>query len=812
MTADQIHIAVARHKRVVGVDAKDDDWRIPAGQPGNTRLGGAHAAFEVLPLADALLRAYKSDAHLATYTVSNGAPLDRQPRVTKAGLPWVKGEGYSLTSSALFADVDNPGHGDWTPELRAAFDEQWRTLPVLQTCGVYLTSHGYRLVQPLPHPVAVPEIELYQAAWLAELRAAGIAGVDLGCRDWTRLYRLPNVVRDGTPYRSPLVDFSRMEPRAIEPIAEEQAPERKAAPPVDGELAAGQRRPTLMSLAGSMRRRGMSAEEILPALRVANERRCRPMLADRELVQIADNVSKYEPAAPVEPERPIIKINTDLAGMVDAAIASLQGCGDLYQRDGRLVRVVRVAKDEATARVLEGTPQIRELPAATLTETLAARASWVRFDRRDEELRPALPPSQVVACVAARAQWRTVCPVRGVIETPIIRPDGVIVSEPGYDGVTGYFFAPTCDFPPVPDAPTQDEASRALAELAEVWCDFPFASDCQRYVPIAATLTLLGRPAIEGPTPAFVLDASTPGEGKTLSGDAAVAIATGRPAGKATFPPSGEELEKLLSSAAMAGESVVDFDNLEQEAALGGAALDKALTAWPTITMRVLGQSDLRTLAWNAVIIATGNNVEIHGDTVRRALVARIESGTESPEGRTGFRHPDLLRWVSAERPRLVSAGLTILRGYVAAGRPDMGLGTMGTFEAWAGLIANAIAWAGGANVLDARAASIGREDPAKSALRTIIAGLPRVSAEPITTRNLLGALYSSERLRGQACEPDGHDELREALESLAPTRPGQMPDAQRLGKALQRLRRRVVGGRMLDTVTVRNVAGWVVS
>jgi hypothetical protein len=52
---------------------------------------------------------------------------------------------------------------------------------------------------------------------------------------------------------------------------------------------------TLTSLAGSMRRRGMSQGAIEAALLVENRERCRPPLDDKEVQRIAASVSKYEP-------------------------------------------------------------------------------------------------------------------------------------------------------------------------------------------------------------------------------------------------------------------------------------------------------------------------------------------------------------------------------------------------------------------------------------------------------------------------------------------------------------------------------------
>ena len=57
----------------------------------------------------------------------------------------------------------------------------------------------------------------------------------------------------------------------------------------------GQRNSALASLAGTMRRVGMSKSEIAAALRQANGDRCRPPLPEAEVERIAASVSRYEP-------------------------------------------------------------------------------------------------------------------------------------------------------------------------------------------------------------------------------------------------------------------------------------------------------------------------------------------------------------------------------------------------------------------------------------------------------------------------------------------------------------------------------------
>jgi putative DNA primase/helicase len=64
----------------------------------------------------------------------------------------------------------------------------------------------------------------------------------------------------------------------------------------------GQRNATLTSLAGTMRRRGMTVEEIEIALLAVNARRCQPPLPDDEVRAIASSIGRYEPeTSAIEP-------------------------------------------------------------------------------------------------------------------------------------------------------------------------------------------------------------------------------------------------------------------------------------------------------------------------------------------------------------------------------------------------------------------------------------------------------------------------------------------------------------------------------
>jgi DNA polymerase I len=74
------------------------------------------------------------------------------------------------------------------------------------------------------------------------------------------------------------------------------ASRRQNVQPPDAPIPEGQRNSTLFANGCAMRRRGLSYDAILAALRVENEQRCNPPLADEDLQKIADSAAKYDPA------------------------------------------------------------------------------------------------------------------------------------------------------------------------------------------------------------------------------------------------------------------------------------------------------------------------------------------------------------------------------------------------------------------------------------------------------------------------------------------------------------------------------------
>jgi hypothetical protein len=272
------------------------------------------------------------------------------------------------------------------------------------------------------------------------------------------------------------------------------------------------------------------------------------------------------------------------------------------------------------------------------------------------------------------------------------------------------------------------------------------------------------------------------------------------------YPTKDEEMEKVLAGYALKGSPFICLDNVPSMCPFGGGPLDRVLTARDEVDLRVLGHTDVPTLTWRAMIMATGNNIGFRGDTARRVLMARLEPTEENPERRTKFVHNDLLAYVRVQRPRLVAAALLILRAYFRAGCPDMGCDRWGSFEEWSRLIPNALVFAGGADPMKARPESDGEVDVEVQALSTLLMEWPKLAkklyGQPdygMAARSVIMALYEAQS--GPTEEWAPFEALKEAIEILCRPKFGKSsakPDPMALGFKLRSLRKRVIGGNRL--------------
>jgi hypothetical protein len=351
----------------------------------------------------------------------------------------------------------------------------------------------------------------------------------------------------------------------------------------------------------------------------------------------------------------------------------------LYQCAGRIVHVVRQTTDIAN---------IVEAPAHLIHALLHSSATFRRTVNKGDNVVqvPAEPSMDIAKKLQALGQWRLPF-INGVAGTPMMRTDGSLIETPGYDLASGYVYVPSADFPPIDTSYVG--VMNAVELLRQPFAEFPFVDAASRAAVIAAILSGLARAAFPF-APMFLLRASHPGSGKTLVANAVSIIVTGRPAMCLSPVNDDAELERVLAAVAASGERVAVLDNLTNE--YKSPVLARVMTS-TNVASRVIGTSTVPRWPWKAILFLTGNNVTLKGELIRRTVLCEIDPRMGHPERRS-FAIPDLLAWISARRPELVCAGLTILRGYVLAGRRS-GLAPMGSFEEWGRLIRGAVVWAG---------------------------------------------------------------------------------------------------------------------
>ena len=401
-----------------------------------------------------------------------------------------------------------------------------------------------------------------------------------------------------------------------------------------------------------------------------------------------------------------------LAPIVDCAeLALVRGGAPIYQRGGSLIRPVKLphvghaSADDEIQRDPEATVllAVRE---PWLMEQMSQTLTW--FQRRGDALVRADPKALYARTLLHRAEWRF--PVLGAVLTaPTLSRDSRIIEQPGFDAASGLLLdVDAGTFPPVPVAPTRDDAEAALVTLLRPLRGFPFVNEAARSVALSALLTALVRHSLRS-APLHGFDAPTAGTGKSLLAELVGLLATGvRPPAMSQGKSEGED-EKRLSTVLFAGDPVIHIDNCER--ALVGDFLCSMLTQ-EVVQARVLGYSERRVLPSTALVLASGNNLTCVGDVSRRTVVCRLDAEVERPDTRA-FDF-DCHQEVLDQRPHLVIAGLTILRAFIHAGQP-VTLTPMGSFDDWA-WVRGALVWLGCADPADGRQSSVER-DPRQAEL-----------------------------------------------------------------------------------------------
>ena len=510
------------------------------------------------------------------------------------------------------------------------------------------------------------------------------------------------------------------------------------------------------------------------------------------------------PAAQVDPPapdpRPLLEITPNEHQVILDALAVVGRLPSVYCRAGKLVEVTpdHAIRTPSSGRVRELLTEAAEVGRRQLVET----APGVREPRWTA----CHPPTWLPHGIADRGDYaRLVRPIEGVLDAPTLRPDGSLLDQPGYDPATRLYLAPGLTLSPLPADPST-EAADASQRLLDLVGDFPWQAPEHAGVWLAGLLALVGRPAIEGPLPLWLISSNTPGAGKDLLVEVLAAIALGGPA-PVTPVPQEEEFGKLLTAVLISGQRLVLLGNAANGGEVGFPALDAALTS-TDLQARVLGASELVRATHRTLWVATGNNVTPRHDLFRRCLPIRLESPLERPETRTDFRlaacpccRGQVARHALTHRADYLRDALILLRHcHLAQQAQAEPAGTIG-YPAFEAAVLHPLGRLLNLDLTATRTIS-GADSDAIRVARAVVAGwreLPGGTSVGLSARQVTTILdQSGER----------HADLRDAL--LEWSSDDRLPSPRVIGNRLKSFRGRVFGGwRLVETTKGKHGVAW---
>ena len=325
---------------------------------------------------------------------------------------------------------------------------------------------------------------------------------------------------------------------------------------------------------------------------------------------------------------------------------------------GDHVTTYQVVKDPLT----EGTKEVRELFMPKTCGTILGRKDW------------------------------PLMPLRGIVTSPVVRPDGTLLQAPGYDKATGLYLQPRVPLRRLQPQVTDESLARAKEIiLDQMLADFPWAAPSDRAHFLGALLTPILRPYFYGPTPMFLITATAPSSGKSLLKDIlkyAYGIA------ETAWPENDTELRKSITTQLYTtGQPVVVLDNLPNGFVIKSPVLSSLLTAehWGD---RILGSTNSVTMPNDRLWIVTGNGLRTGGDNGRRAMWVRLDPNCPDPDQRDGFRVGDLRPWLRANASTVVAASVTMVRAWLADGAKTVRV-RKGDYSEWASMMAGLLAFLG---------------------------------------------------------------------------------------------------------------------
>jgi putative DNA primase/helicase len=507
------------------------------------------------------------------------------------------------------------------------------------------------------------------------------------------------------------------------------------------------------------------------------------------------------PFAPGASMTTIHIVKGEIARMVDeaeTALIAVDFAAPIMVRAGMLVQPVIDRLPASHGRMTE-VVLLRPLTTANIIYLLNKHAaSFEQYDKRSGKWIIVDPPPVIATQLLEKGRWQFP-KVAGVITAPTLRPDGTVFNEIGYDLATQLWYKPDSQLvmPEIIQKPTRGQAEQALKLLDDLLVNFPFETDVDHSVALAAILTTVLRGAFDV-APMILFRAPDVGSGKSFLADLISIIARGQVCPVITNAKTVEEAEKRLGALVLEGVPMISLDNCSSD--LGGDLLCQ-ITERRLIRIRILGKSQAPECEWRGVLFATGNNITYLGDMSRRGLIAKLNPRLERPELREFDFNP--IERVFADRGAYIAAAITIARAYIAAGSPKV-CGALGSYNDWARIVRSPLVWLGQEDPVKSMDEAR-EEDPARRAVNTLITfwkthlppNVAYTAAELIDKANKQRGVETADHVY----EHDwAYPQLRELFLQQGGTPRGDI-DTRRIGNWLMSIRGRIHDGHCIERV-----------
>ncbi|WP_426029486.1 hypothetical protein [Caulobacter sp. DWP3-1-3b2] len=425
----------------------------------------------------------------------------------------------------------------------------------------------------------------------------------------------------------------------------------------------------------------------------------------------------------------------------------------------------------------------------TLSAVLSAKIDWERKVRGNEWVRSD-PSVNVVQALRYGQDRPYLRPLLGLARQPFYGADHRLITAPGYDaqtGIYGVFDKADYDL----GEPTREKAERALAYLNWLIRDFPFASDSDRSAALAAMLTAAVRPSLSQ-APAFSVSATRSGSGKSYLAKLIASIAGPDDPYNVSYPSKADEATKVVLAMLLEKPAVILFDDMQTDWKSFGA-LNKALTS-ATTTERLLGSSRTATARTNVLFLGTGNNIEPEQDMRRRVVSIRLTPQSATPS-LTDFDGEGPVEHTRKRRAQVVSAALTIIGAFHAAGRPLADVPPIGTFEEWSVYCRQPLLW-------------LGEPDPAQSLIQQVTDDSDQQALGELLDAWYLAFGARPMTVRKVVDKAELDSDLMDVLAEL-PVMDGRYINPNKLGWYLKKNRGRRAGGLRIEPGEITERKAW---